>query len=255
MSCEELSEELSAYLDGELSPEERAALETHLERCPRCREELASLRAVSGLVASLPRVEPSEQLSRTLAASLRARRTRRWLRPIPLFAGDLIPALAVAALVLIAVTVTFVIPRFTSPGPQAERYDQPRDLASEVATPVARPEAPAERLAEAESDREGVVSGVEEKAFTPKGGAPAAPVAEPSRTPGRQLVELKDAGSTSNVMRGRATTSALPPGDGPPPRPCPRRARTSAARRSRMAAPPACWPRARPRGWHSLRRP
>ncbi len=204
MSCEELSEELSAYLDGELSPDERTALEAHLERCPRWREELGSLRAVSELLASLPRVEPSEEFSQVLAESMSARRPRRWLRPIPLFAGDLVPALAVAAMVLIAATVTFIIPLFTSPGSRAQRYDEPLDLPSEVSAPPAQPEAPTERLADAkfadgeaksETDGDRVAGGES---------APAL---------GRQLVELEDEGTASNVARGRAITSALPPED------------------------------------------
>ncbi len=114
MSCEELSEELSAYLDGELSPRERAALKAHLERCSRCREELVSLRAVSQLVGSLPQVQPSQAFSQALGREISAHGRRRWLRPIPLFAGDLIPGLAVAAPPLNALPVAFVIPRFTS---------------------------------------------------------------------------------------------------------------------------------------------
>ncbi|MFP4346460.1 MAG: MG2 domain-containing protein [Anaerolineales bacterium] len=39
--------ELLAYLDGELSPEERARVEAHLAECPACREELARLEALS----------------------------------------------------------------------------------------------------------------------------------------------------------------------------------------------------------------
>src|SRR5260370_26817699 len=47
-------EQLSAYLDDELEPAERAALERHLPDCPRCQSELRELRAVRGLLRALP---------------------------------------------------------------------------------------------------------------------------------------------------------------------------------------------------------
>ncbi len=43
-------ENLSAYLDGELTPKERLELETHLAGCADCRAELGQLKAVSGAV-------------------------------------------------------------------------------------------------------------------------------------------------------------------------------------------------------------
>ena len=47
-------EQLSAYLDGELSEGERAAIEAHLAADPASRKLLEELRAVSGQVKSLP---------------------------------------------------------------------------------------------------------------------------------------------------------------------------------------------------------
>ncbi|MDD2806616.1 MAG: anti-sigma factor [Elusimicrobiales bacterium] len=43
-------ENLSAYFDGELPPQERAAVDAHLAGCPECSAVLAQLGAVSGLV-------------------------------------------------------------------------------------------------------------------------------------------------------------------------------------------------------------
>ena len=49
-SCEELRQQLSDYLDDELSPAERLALEAHLSRCPECarfaQELAATVRAL-----------------------------------------------------------------------------------------------------------------------------------------------------------------------------------------------------------------
>lgn len=55
---------LALLASGVLSDAERAALEDHLARCPRCRRELAELRAVVKLVAADPlrRAEPQVPL-------------------------------------------------------------------------------------------------------------------------------------------------------------------------------------------------
>jgi anti-sigma factor RsiW len=55
MDCK--NEQIHAYYDGELAPNDRAAVETHLAECGDCRELLADLRSVSQLVASAPMVE------------------------------------------------------------------------------------------------------------------------------------------------------------------------------------------------------
>ncbi len=41
--CEEVQNVLAVYLDGEITPAERALIQDHLSRCEGCREELASL--------------------------------------------------------------------------------------------------------------------------------------------------------------------------------------------------------------------
>src|SRR5215471_7579683 len=47
-------EQLSAYIDGELSAAERAELERHIPACPECQEALGELRRVHDLLAALP---------------------------------------------------------------------------------------------------------------------------------------------------------------------------------------------------------
>lgn len=46
-SCEKYMEMASEYLDGELSPDERAELLTHLEECPECRAFYEAIRGIS----------------------------------------------------------------------------------------------------------------------------------------------------------------------------------------------------------------
>ena len=50
MGHDQISQRLSAYLDGEVSPDERAKIEQHLAECSLCTELLASLRALSGMI-------------------------------------------------------------------------------------------------------------------------------------------------------------------------------------------------------------
>ncbi len=68
-----VQDRLSAYLDAELSSDERAAVERHLHACSACRDELAALRAVEQRVrdASPPAVAP--QYWESFAARVDAR--------------------------------------------------------------------------------------------------------------------------------------------------------------------------------------
>lgn len=54
MSHRYVERQLSAYLDGELRPDEAAAVRRHLETCPRCRADLAGLAQVKAVLAGLP---------------------------------------------------------------------------------------------------------------------------------------------------------------------------------------------------------
>lgn len=75
-----LDELLSAYLDGEVSAEERSCVVRHLETCPACRDDLAALHAARSMVRSLPTLEPPAGLIPTdgqVAVVVPLRRRRR----------------------------------------------------------------------------------------------------------------------------------------------------------------------------------
>jgi hypothetical protein len=111
----ERAEEFVTYLYGEATPEESKAFRLHLEACPVCRDELASLGGVREAVGAW-RTEalgtlPSLDISRALAPSVAAGRTperRRSaaaafreffsLAPLWLRAGAFAATLAVCAL-------------------------------------------------------------------------------------------------------------------------------------------------------------
>jgi anti-sigma factor RsiW len=61
MTCEQPYERLSEYLAGDLGTEDATALERHLTECAECRRRLDALRAATGRLAALPRLEPPYQ--------------------------------------------------------------------------------------------------------------------------------------------------------------------------------------------------
>jgi hypothetical protein len=68
MSCERIEELLSSYLDGELSPTEKARVEAHLETCASCGALLAALREADKALAGIPELELSPALMSSLYA-------------------------------------------------------------------------------------------------------------------------------------------------------------------------------------------
>lgn len=122
-TCDQFDAALSDYLEGTLDPAARTALESHADRCDRCRALLADLSAITTAAAALPDLEPSNDLWRGIADRIAApvvalpsagsRAPTRFVRP-----WYLAPAtLAAAAAVLIAATagVTLLATRTHAP--------------------------------------------------------------------------------------------------------------------------------------------
>jgi anti-sigma factor RsiW len=70
--CAVVAAGLDAYVDGELEPAERAAVERHLATCEACRAEVALLSMVEQSLQSLARPEPSEAMRERLLARVAA---------------------------------------------------------------------------------------------------------------------------------------------------------------------------------------
>ena len=90
MSCSDATLALGGYVVGALDPRERADVEAHLAHCPMCRDELAELAPLPGLLSRLtveeavsgPPPVDDAMLERLLTAASRDRRVaahRRWL--------------------------------------------------------------------------------------------------------------------------------------------------------------------------------
>ncbi len=110
--CRDWRHSLGAYALGDLPPEERAALEAHLDGCPECRTEAEALGALARLLPladpdrfSRPAPQPSPDLGRQIAATIgREQRVtvqrRRWRFGLAL-SGAAAAAAAVLALVIL----------------------------------------------------------------------------------------------------------------------------------------------------------
>ena len=61
---------LNECLDGELAPEQRAALEAHLESCPGCQERLAQMRSLFQVLEQLPDLPLERDLTPHVLAAL-----------------------------------------------------------------------------------------------------------------------------------------------------------------------------------------
>ncbi|MEA2576052.1 MAG: hypothetical protein QOH93_3350, partial [Chloroflexia bacterium] len=64
MNCGEVRPLISAYLDGEVTPEERRSVERHLASCEECRHVLAEYRAIGSDLRALPVPVPPAGLRR-----------------------------------------------------------------------------------------------------------------------------------------------------------------------------------------------
>ena len=58
MNCQEVRENLSAYLDGELDKQKSSNMAAHLLACTHCRRECEQLQMVNALWQQLPEIEP-----------------------------------------------------------------------------------------------------------------------------------------------------------------------------------------------------
>lgn len=104
MDCNKSFEFIQARLDGEISPEADAQLQTHLDGCAQCRRLWEFYRQLDSTVASLCQ-EPPERMAQGIlykispdyAAKKAKKRPRKWR-----FAGTAVAAVAAAVLLVVA---------------------------------------------------------------------------------------------------------------------------------------------------------
>ena len=66
MNCSWVTQNRSAYLDGELQPAERTAMELHLADCQRCAEEFEQLKLMHNAFAAVPGYSAPQDFSRNV---------------------------------------------------------------------------------------------------------------------------------------------------------------------------------------------
>ena len=71
MNCENRKIILSAYLDGEVSKEEKREIERHLKKCSVCNKELKKLQNLSSLLKETPEIKLSSQFEERLKEKLK----------------------------------------------------------------------------------------------------------------------------------------------------------------------------------------
>lgn len=105
--CEEYALALSAFADGELNEEERAALLAHLEECENCREYLSELMVMHAMFEELPELDAPQGFAESVLARVHEEERGKKRRHRALFRT----LAACFALVLItAAAARFVLP-------------------------------------------------------------------------------------------------------------------------------------------------
>ncbi len=72
MECKDIQKRLSAYLEKAVSPQQKTAIDAHLQECKRCRQDLADLKRTIEYVRRLEEVEPPRWLAQRVMARVRA---------------------------------------------------------------------------------------------------------------------------------------------------------------------------------------
>ncbi|MBA3259258.1 MAG: zf-HC2 domain-containing protein [Gemmatimonadales bacterium] len=119
---EHWTDRLSDYLDGDLPPAERTALEAHLSGCAQCAEDLAGLRRVVTRARALEDRAPAGDLWQGVAARIGARRApRRFSFSMPQLAaaGIALAAFSGAAGWVLNTGVPLEAPVAVTPAPPA----------------------------------------------------------------------------------------------------------------------------------------
>ena len=145
LSCREARVLASAYIDDELSLEERETLEAHLFSCDDCFMEYARMRDAAAIMRATPPAEASESLKRRILAAV-AEETEEApvLRPVrtaaPYWHRSLGPALAAAAVVVFAFGVFQLSGRMAGQSPAPTEVVATVPGSAPVATVAVEPE-------------------------------------------------------------------------------------------------------------------
>lgn len=105
MNCEQATEHLSAFLDGELREAERRQVSEHLSGCPACQRRADQIRRVAFIGGHMPPVQAPGVLSQNVMRRIRLEQPA--LSPRRFFSFKLAWAAPVLACLFVAVAVKF----------------------------------------------------------------------------------------------------------------------------------------------------
>ncbi|HEY3079899.1 MAG TPA: zf-HC2 domain-containing protein, partial [Chloroflexota bacterium] len=174
---ERVRRDLSAYLDDQLDPDDRARVERHLAGCTDCQAELESLRRTVGMLRMVPPVAPPRSFLLPTSAAPAARPGH--YSPLYFQLRTATAALAAMLVAVVAVNVVFNPPTALAP-------TEGRDLAVATAS-SARPTEP-EALRSGGQPERPAASADKPAAAVP---APAAAATRPAAAPAAQAAPAK----------------------------------------------------------------
>jgi len=130
-------EQITAYLDGDLTPAERAGLDAHLRTCPACRREMSDVRSTVLLLRGLPDYRPrrSFQLIPGRAAIRRPWWERVGLKILPALPALRAATVAVAILLAVVSAGQVIRDRNGNESPN----EQPAMLSATTVAPTSQP--------------------------------------------------------------------------------------------------------------------
>ncbi len=111
MNCRDIEQELSAYIDGEVTGAVRAEIEAHIAACPNCRKRLAELKKLVEGTAQIPKPQTAQQFLSEIRRKIAADATpvrKTWADVLFRPAWLKVPIEALA-LIVILVTATLLI--------------------------------------------------------------------------------------------------------------------------------------------------
>ncbi len=105
--CMEVREDFSAYLDGEMSAEEREPLEAHLAGCAECLREMDVLKRVDDAYRGLAPVGAPADFEAGVREAVRTGRTASasGRRPVPRWMGPVVAMASAASVLIVGVLV------------------------------------------------------------------------------------------------------------------------------------------------------
>ena len=74
ISCQEVVEVVTDYLEGRMSPEDVAIFEAHLELCDGCKWYVEQMRITIATVGRIDEADVPDEMRKTLMDAFRARR-------------------------------------------------------------------------------------------------------------------------------------------------------------------------------------